>query len=45
MILIELKTANNATPVSAKTAPHMVAIPSAPKTKTINLIPNANVMF
>lgn len=43
--LIELKIAINATPISPNTASHIEAIPNAPNTRNIALIPNANTTF
>ena len=44
-ILIELSIAKTATPTSANTACHILAIPNAPRINTANLIPSAKTIF
>ena len=44
-LLIEFNIAINATPTSANTASHIVAIPNAPNIKTIALTPKAKIIF
>ena len=44
-ILTELRIANKATPVSAKTASHIFAIPKAPRIRTRTLKARAKIIF
>ncbi len=45
MILMALKTAISATPISPKTASHIVAMPATPMMMKNNFTPSANIMF
>lgn len=45
VFLLHVKMATKATPTSAKTASHRVAIPPAPNINTINFTPKAKLMF